>query len=152
MASSAGHRRWGTSCKGYGQQGQTTTAVFDSRGGCGPPVLGVHEQAPSVTLVTSGISTEEDTAIKHHHCCSHSPGNAHAWLLPPPNALSVAYTCLRVAATYKGPETRSSLYHLSGGAHYCQGPSNQALATRPARCLHLTRSMHRLYTNMGIIA
>ena len=38
---------WGTSCMGYGWQGKTAAATSDSRGGHGPPLLGVCEQAPS---------------------------------------------------------------------------------------------------------
>ena len=67
-------------------------------------------------------------------CCSHSPGNTYTLLLPLPNTLG---TCLKLTATSQGPETRSSLHHLPVGPCYCQGPSNQALATILAHCPHL---------------
>ena len=55
--------------------------------GHGPSSLGVCEQVPPAAPVTSVVSTEEGTATKHHHCCSHSTGNTHALLLPLPHAL-----------------------------------------------------------------
>ena len=74
------------------------------------------------------------------HCCSHSSGNAHALLLPLPNGVGTAYTCMRVTATSQGPVTRSSLCHLPTGPCYCQVPSSQAVAASPAHCLHLLGS------------
>ena len=71
---------------------------------------------------------------------SHSPGNAH--VLPLPNALGTTYTCFKVTATSQSPATRSSLHHLPMGHCHCQGPRNQALATRHAYCLHLPGSIH----------
>ena len=78
-------------------------------------------------------------------CCSHSPGNAHALLLPLPKALGTTYTCLSVTATSQGPATRSSLHHLSVSPHYYRGPSSQAQATGPAHCLYLLGHTHRPY-------
>ena len=46
--------------------GEIATAISDSSGGCSLPPLGVHEQAPPVDPVTSGIFAEEGTATKHH--------------------------------------------------------------------------------------
>ena len=48
----------------------------NSRGGQGPPTLGILEQEPPAAPVTSEIDTEEGIATNHHCCCSHSPGNA----------------------------------------------------------------------------
>ena len=73
--------------------------------------------------------------------CSLSPGNAHTLLLPLPNALGAAYTCLKITATSQCPATRSSLHHLPSCPCLFQGPSNQALATSPTHCLHLPGSI-----------
>ena len=109
--------------------------------------LGVHEQAPPVAPVISEVGTEE--GIANTHCCSHTPGNAHILPLPLPNALGAAYTFLNLAATSHSSAatshsaaTRRSLCNLPMGPCHCQGPSNQALATSPAHCLHLPGSMH----------
>ena len=72
-------------------------------------------------------------------CCSHSPGNTPALLQPLPKTPGATYTCL-TTVTSQGPATRRSLHHLPAGPCHCQGPSNQALATRPAHC-HLPGSM-----------
>jgi len=76
------------------------------------------------------------------HCCSHFPGNVYTLLLPLPNALGSAYTCLRVTANSQGPATRRSLCHLPAGPYHCQGASNQALATSLAHCLQLLGRNH----------
>ena len=47
-------RQWGTSSMDYGRWGQTATAIIDSKGGHGPPPLGVCEQVPPVASDTSG--------------------------------------------------------------------------------------------------
>ena len=59
-------RQQGPSCEGYGKWGQTDPAISDSRGECGPPPLGVHEQAPPMAPVTSGVITEEGITTEHH--------------------------------------------------------------------------------------
>ena len=76
------------------------------------------------------------------HCCSHSPGNTCALPLPLPKSPGTTYTCLRVAAIFQYPATRSSLCHLPADSHHCQGPRNQALDISPAHCLHLPGSRH----------
>ena len=121
--------------------GQTTPVISDTRGGCGPPPLGVCEQAPPIAQGTSEVSKEEDTATEHHLLLLHSTGNTPALLLPLPDTLGTTYTCL-ITVTSQCPATRSSLCHLPMGPCHCQGPSNQALTTSPAHCLHLPGSMH----------
>ena len=76
------------------------------------------------------------------HCCSHSPRNARALLLPLPNTQGTTYTCL-ITVTSQGPATRISLQHLPTGPCHCQGPNNKALATSTAHYHHLPGSMHR---------
>ena len=39
--------------------GNTATSILDSRGGHGPPPLGVHEQAPPTVALTLGVGTED---------------------------------------------------------------------------------------------
>ena len=80
--------------------------------------------------------------------CPHSLGNARALLLPLPKALGTTYISLRVTSTSQGPETRSILHYLPGGPCHCQRPSNKALATGPAHCLHLLRRKCRPYTSI----
>ena len=65
------------------------------------------------------------------YCCSHSSGNAHNLLLPLPNTLGTAYTCLRVTAVSHGPATRCRLCHLPMDHCHSQEPRNQALTTSP---------------------
>lgn len=50
----------------YGWRGQTTVIISDSRGGHGPPPLGVCELAPLVAPVTSEGTTEEGIVTEHH--------------------------------------------------------------------------------------
>ena len=45
-------------------------------------------------------------------CCSHSPGNTPALLLPMPNTLGTAYICLIIVAS-QDPATRNSLHSTS---------------------------------------
>ena len=52
-------RHQGTSCIGYRWQGQTATAISDSRGGCGVPTQGIHGQAPPAVPVNSEVITTE---------------------------------------------------------------------------------------------
>ena len=80
------------------QRGQTKVVIADSRGGHGPPPVGVCEQASPVAPVTSEVGTEAGTATNHHPLC-HSPGNDQCLLLPLPNTLDTTYPCLRVTAT-----------------------------------------------------
>lgn len=72
-------------CRKWGQT--TSHLIYDSRGGCDLPPLGIREQAPLVAPFTLDVGTEEGTAAEHMCCCCHSPGNTHALKLPLPNAL-----------------------------------------------------------------
>ena len=54
------------SCLAYRWWGKTISVISDSRGGCGPPLLGVYEQAPLADPVTSEGTTEEGIKTKHH--------------------------------------------------------------------------------------
>ena len=61
-----GQVEWGASCMVYSWWGQTTGVISDSRGGSGLPPLGICEQAPLATPITSEGTTEEGTVTKHH--------------------------------------------------------------------------------------
>ena len=50
----------------YRWQGQTTKVISDSRGGHGPPPLGVPEQAALAVPITSEDTTEEGIVTEHH--------------------------------------------------------------------------------------
>ena len=122
----------GTSCMGYGHWGQTAAAIPDSRGGCGPPILGVCEQVPPAAPVTSGDAIEEGTATKHH-----------------PLLLSLPWECTCSAIpTAKG--SGCCLHLFEGHCHFL-GPCNQALATGLSHCLYLLGSTHRSYTSISPI-
>ena len=116
---------------------------------------------PSQTLEV-GVAFHDKVSMNRHHlwpqstqgsvqrralkpsttcCCSEFPGNVHALLLPLPNAMGAAYSCLRVAATSQGLETRSSLHLLPTAPCHCQGPNNQTLVTSFGHCLILPGSM-----------
>ena len=103
-----------------------------------PPLIGICAQASPVALVASGISAdaEEGNATECHPLLLSLPWECTHMLLLLPNALGATYTSLSVTATSKAPATKSSLHHLPMGPCHCQGPSNQALATRPVHCLH----------------
>ena len=49
-----------------GGRRQRTRVISDSRGGHGPPPLGLHEVAPLVDLINSEGTTEEGIATKQH--------------------------------------------------------------------------------------
>ena len=132
---------------GFGQQGQSVTAISDSRGGL--QVLSVfygsvnrHHLQPQSPLGSLQWRALQSSTI---HCGSHYPGKVHTLLLPLPKALGPACTSLRVTVTSQGPATRSSLCHIPMGPFHCQGPSNQALATVPAHTLYQgDNSLHTL--------
>ena len=46
--------------------GQTTTVIYDSRGGCSPPPLEIPEQERLAVPTTSEGTTEEDMATEYH--------------------------------------------------------------------------------------
>ena len=134
--------QWGTSCMVYRLWQQTSTAISDSREERGPPPLGVHEQAPPKSPVTSEVGREEGTDTKYHLLLLSLPGNAHTLPLPLPNAPVTAYTCPTVTITSQVPATRSRLHYPPMGPCHCQRPINQALATSLAHCLHLPGSTY----------
>ena len=118
-----------------------------TRVGHGLPPLGSRCLGPSVIPVHRWPQAPQMSAKKRElqpsttHCCSHSPGNTPALLLPLPHIPGTTYTCL-ITVTSQGPATRSSLHHLPTGSCHCQGPSKQALATSPAHFLYLPGSTH----------
>ena len=92
--------------------------ISDSRGGCGPPPIGLHEQAPPATPLTSEVSTEEGNATKHHllfslpwECTHHANATTkcsrHHLHLPEGHITS------------QGPATRSSLCNFPEGPCHC---------------------------------
>ena len=93
-------------------QGRTTAIISDTRGGHGPPTLGVCEQAPPAAPVTSEFGKKWALQPSTTGCCSHSSGNTSALLLPLPNVLGTTYTCL-ITVTSQDPATRSSLHSIS---------------------------------------
>ena len=134
--------RWrDISCTGYGWWGKLATAISDSTGGHGLPLLGVDRQAPPAAPVTSGVMATEG------HLLPSLPWEYTPILWwPLPKTLGTASTSLRVTATSQGTATRSSLCHFPVGPGHCEGPSNQALAVAIVCCLHLPGSKHRPYT------
>ena len=50
----------------YRRQGRTTAVITDSRGGCGPPPLGIPEQTALAAPITSEGNTEEGIVTEHH--------------------------------------------------------------------------------------
>ena len=82
--------RWqDTSCTGHKWLGQTATGISDSRGGHGPPPLGLHEQAPPMVPVTSGFAAKKGTTTEHHllaslpwESCCHCQRLGHCLHLP----------------------------------------------------------------------
>ena len=101
--------------------GNTATSILDSRGGHGPPPLGVHEQAPPMTQVTSRVTTEEGTSTKCHS-------------LP---SLPWECTCHAVA-TVKGSEC---CLQLSECHCHFPGPCKQEQPILPpCGCLPLSKS------------
>ena len=133
--------RCSTSCMIYRQQGQSPAAISDTRGGHGPPPLLVCEQAPPVVPVTSEDRKEEDTAIEHHPLLLSLPWEHTHLAAATATCPGATYTFL-ITVTSQGPATRSSLCHLPVVLDSGKGPSNQALATSPAHCLHLPGSTH----------
>ena len=96
----------GTSCEAKCDRAPLASSVGsggkpaqpDSRSGCGPSPLGVHEQAPPAAPVTSEVSTEEGTATKHHPLLLSLPWEHTGLTVPLSNTLGNTYTCLRVTA------------------------------------------------------
>ena len=78
-----------------------STVISDSRGGHGPPPLGICEQTPPMATVTSEVTKQKGTATTTTHCCSHTPGNPHILPLPLPNTPGATYICLTVTDTTK---------------------------------------------------
>jgi len=76
-----------TSCVIYKRQEQTIAVMSDTRGGRGPPSLGVCEQAPRAAPATSEVGKEEGTATEYHPLLLSLP-----LLLPLPNAQGSANT------------------------------------------------------------
>ena len=58
------------------------------------------------------------------HCCSHSPGNAPALLLPLPNNPGTTYTCL-ISVTSQSPAARIRLCHLPMVLDVLKGPATR---------------------------
>ena len=90
------HLLWGLSrmrCFLHGLQvgGQTIAVISDSIGGCGPPPLWVSEQVPLAAPVTSKAPQRRALWPNSTCCCSHTPENTPALLLPLPNILKSAY-------------------------------------------------------------
>ena len=86
--------------------------------------------------VTSGLSAEDDTATEHNPLFLSFPRNTLALLLPLSNALSTAYSFLRVTATSQGSASMSSPHQFSVGPFYCKRSNKKALAASPTHCLH----------------
>ena len=63
-------------------QGQTTTVISDSRGGCGPPPLGISEQKSLAAPITSEGTTEKDIEKEHHLLLLSLPWEHTTLLLP----------------------------------------------------------------------
>ena len=109
----------------YRQRGWTTAVILDTRGGHGPPPLGVCEQVPPAAPVTSEMGTEEGTANRapfvvaltllgtHLPCCCHCQM---LWAMPTPaeslslpkalQLIAPCITCPWVLATVKGPANK----------------------------------------------
>lgn len=120
--------------------GTNTAVISDTRGGHGLPPLGVHEQAPPAAPGTSEVGTEEVIATEYHILllslpCKHKHPAASTAKLS-----GATYTCLRITATSQDAATRISLYHFHVAPCNSQSPSNKALATNPAHCIHLPGS------------
>ena len=61
-----GKVRQGAPCVLCRWQGQTATVIPDSRGGHGPPPLGIPEKKSLAVPTTSEGTTEKDIAMEHH--------------------------------------------------------------------------------------
>ena len=94
--------------------GANTTVITDSRGGCGPPPLGVCEQVPPEAQVTSESGIEEGSATEHH-----------------PLLLSLPWECTRPAAATAKP-SGCCLYLPGGSLPLCRALQlGRACATSP---------------------
>ena len=102
------HRLWVTGhlLLGYRQQGQTAAIISDSRGVCGPPPLGVGEQAPPAEPSHLRGWQEEGTATEHHLL----------WL-------SLPWECTHPAAA--AAKCSGHGLHLPEGHCHFLGPCNQ---------------------------
>ena len=97
------------------QAAGATTAISDSRGEHGPPLLGICEQAPLAAPVTSRSGTEEDAATEHH-----------------PLFFSLPWECTHlVAATAKC--SGHCLYLPKGHCHFPEPCNQEQPALSPRR-------------------
>ena len=70
---------------------QTTAVISDSRGGHGPPPLGIPEQKPLAAPTNSEGTTEEDVVTEHHLLLLSFHWEHTTLLLPWPNSLGSAH-------------------------------------------------------------
>ena len=98
---------WGASCVVCSLQRQTTTVISDSRGGRGPPPLGIPEQEPPAASTTSEGTKEEDIVMEHHLFLLLLPQEYTRPLLPLPNVWQVPrcliIPLLQLGAALTGP-------------------------------------------------
>ena len=121
--------------------GANHSSALRHQRGAWPDTIGVCEQAPPAAPVTTEVSKEEGTATEHHPLLLSVPQEHTRPAAAPARCSEATYACL-ITVTSQGPATRSSLCHLPVVLDSGKGPSNQALATSPAHCLHLPGSTH----------